>query len=170
MEAKRRVVYKWLLYAAWAFAALSFQLGVLPHLGVWQVQPWLPPLLLGVVITFEKSPAAAAFGLILGTWCDAFTPKVEAFHTILYLFAGLLAAHLTRHLFRKTFVTALIWTTGFFAVSRFLFFIVFYYIPARSGFDILWRVALPELVLSLPFLPVLYLFGRAIHRRWTEEE
>jgi cell shape-determining protein MreD len=170
MGDKKRILYKWSLYAVLTFTVLSLQLGIMPYLSIWQVHPWLPPLLLGVVITFEKSSAAAVYGLIIGTWCDAFTPKIEIFHALLYLFAGLFAARLTRYLFRKTFVTALIWTTGFFAVSRLLFFIVFYYIPGRGGFDVLWRVALPEIVISLPFLPLLYLIGRAVHRRWSEEE
>ena len=170
MGIKKRILYKWALYTAMTFIVLTLQLSVIPYLTIWQVHPWLPPLLLGVIITFEKSPAAAAYGFFIGAWCDAFTPKIEAFHTLLYLFAGLFAARVTRYLFRKTFFTALIWTTGFFAASRFLFFIVFFYIPGRGGADVLWRVALPEMLVSLPCLPILYLLGRTIHRRWSEEE
>jgi len=83
---------KWSVYAlAIAFLLLLHSLTG-AHLRVWGVVPFLPPLLLAVVVSMEERLEGVVFGLVFGVLCDlALTAPMPWLYTVSFTAAALLS-------------------------------------------------------------------------------
>jgi hypothetical protein len=164
MVTVKRTVTKWLLYAAGGYALLLLQLTAVNRLGILGVTPYLPPLLLGCMLTFERGPAASVYALLLGTWCDTYTHGV-LLYTLLYPALALWAIRAAAVFAEPAFLTALLWSALAALSGQFLYFCFFLFLPGHAGITALWPVLPAELLYSLCVLPFVYAVFWRVNRR-----
>lgn len=161
----RQNIIKCCLYGLilWFFCILQVSLPLR-----WSTVHALPLVPLTVVVSvFEGSFGGGAFGLAAGLLCDAFTPGSGSFFTLFLMPAGILIGHLVKNYFKVSFVAAMLWAVAAHAAADLLYFLFFMVIPGRAGLSALMQVALPELLLTLPYIPPAYLISRGIHNRFA---
>ncbi len=164
MTDTRNAVFKWLLYGITLWLTMALQLFLPLRIGQIRALPVIPLAIL--VAVFEGAKGGGVFGLLAGLLCDAFIPPSEAFFSIALLLLGVLVGFSTERLFRKNLLTGLLWSVaGQIAVDVF-FFAFFYWIGGRAGFDALLAVAPAEVLITLPAVPILYVFIRSIYRKF----
>ena len=95
---KRYVVFKWVIYAVATFLLLQVQTWALDYVELWGVTPFLAPMLVGVVASYEGSLAGPLFALVFGVLCDLGTVSpAAAVFTFIFTAAALVAAVLSSY-------------------------------------------------------------------------
>lgn len=163
---KRYLVFKWVIYTVATFLLLQVQTWILDYVELWQVTPFLAPMLVGVVASYEGSLAGPLFALVFGVLCDLGTASpAAAFFTFIFTAAALAAALMAEHLFSPGFLCSLASTT------------VCYLITALGRLFLLgsgaWEtgafLALREFLVTLPLLLVVFPVYRWVHNKTTIE-
>lgn len=158
----------------WAFFALACLLLaflrqlLLGSLTIWGAIPFLPPVILAVIASFEEVRPAVLFGLVFGVACDLALPTFfPCLYTLAFTAAALLVASLARSVLQPGFPCALLMTVLTFLVLD-CFNIGAILVrsagPMRAMLSLSLREALVSCLLLLPVYPPL----RAIRRIFSE--
>ena len=157
-------VVLWLYYTICSFIALTMQLTVAGYATVGGIALFLPPLLLGCVLTFESGPAAAIYAVLLGTWCDMYMQSAALF-TLFYPAAAVLIMRLSRSFAEPTILAALLWSFTIGLAGQLLYFGFMVWLPGLGGLPSFWPAVPCETLLSLCALPIVYGLFKLVNRR-----
>lgn len=164
MLARNEVILKWALYAA--VTALCFLVqGLLQHMTIWGVIPFLYPMLAAIAATFEAPAPSTVFALCIGIACDTLLPgPIPCFYTLVFPVVGLLCALLAQSILPSGFLCSCTGSVLAFFLTD-LFHCLILWVSGQSA----WRsgafLMLRELCVTLPLLfPVTVLY-RAVHRK-----
>ena len=166
---KRYIVFKWLCYAAATALLLMLDTFVLHHIRIGGVLPFLPPMIVGVVASFEGSKASPFFALIFGLLCDltVFSPA-PGFFCLIFTISALISSLLAENLFSPGLLCSFVSTLLCYiltAIGRIFLLLT----AGEAGFGLMLSLALRELLFSLPFLLVVFPLGRWVYLKTTIE-
>ena len=156
--AKREIMFKWTAYALCAAALLFLRALALGTLTLWDVLPFLPPILLTCVASLEEMRSAAIFGLVFGVFCDlTLSAPFSCLYTLAFTLSALLIAFLSAKVFQNYFLRALFGTVLTFLVTD-LLCVLALALSGNAAFPTMLSLAAREAAVSLPFLAVYPLF------------
>lgn len=154
---------KWLVYAVAFLPVWFLESYVLSRIKLFGVSPMLLPLAAVAVAVLEGGAAGGAFGLFVGAVCDAMYHTGGAM-TLGLTLLGAAAGITAQYRVRQNLVGCLICSAGA------LFLLDFCRVGWRllagvAPLGPLLRVAVPEILLSLCFVPLVYVIFRWVNRR-----
>ncbi len=152
---RRDILLKWLLYALGLLPVLALGLYVLPRFPLWGTIPTLLPVAAVTVALLEGPMAGAGFGLFVGILSDSLIPGTPGAMTLGLAFLGFCAGTAARYGVRQNMLGCLICSSAalvIIASVRVLFFLL----RGKAVLPPLLAVALPEILWSLVFLPLIY--------------
>lgn len=152
---RRDLILKWLLYALGLLPIFALDLYVLPQFPIFGIIPTLLPVAAITVATLEGPVAGAGFGLFVGILSDALIPGTPGSMTVGLAFLGLCAGAAARYGVRQNMLGCLICSSGALALIA-LIRIFSHLLQGKAGLWPLLAVAVPEIFLSLIFLPLIY--------------
>ena len=156
--------FKWLLYAVALLPGLLLEFAVFSRWPLLGVSPVLVPVAAFTVAVLEGPTGGAGYGLFCALFWSAATPGdtggVFVTLTLLCLLAGLLAQRFLRQNLLGCLLCSLLGLTVWelFRVAVRLF-------SRAATLPQLLKIALPELLLSLAFVLVIYPLYRAVYRK-----
>ncbi len=162
---QRDIFYKWLFYALLGLAWLSVQQMVLNSLDFWGgVHPFVLPLIAVMVAILEKRHESAFFAFIAGLICDLLIPgAIPCFYALTFLLSALLSGLIAGRVIMPSYLCAFVCAIPSIALSNLLQGLFLLSSFGVSAADILWLSG-RELLLTLPFTPLLFLTFRKIRR------
>ena len=93
MLARNETIFKWSLYGAATLALFLLQGLVLQRIELWGVFPFLFPVEVAILASYEGPLPGTVFGLVLGVCCDlTVTAAIPCFYTLIFPVVGLAAA------------------------------------------------------------------------------
>ena len=144
MNVTQTTALKWTFYALAALLLCFFKRVLLGSVSVWGVLPFLPPVLLAVMASFEQPKAAVLSGIVFGALCDLVLPaSLPCLYTLAFTAAALLISTLLSNLLQQGFARALLSTV-----------LTFLLVDLLQAFALLPRSG------STAILPMLHLFAR----------
>ncbi len=153
---QRDFILKWLLYALALLPIFILDLYILPWFPIFGIIPTLFPLAAVAVAVLEGPIGGAGFALFIGILSDAFIPfGLPGASTILLTLVGFGVGTLVRYGVRQNFIGCLLCcssTLGLLALIR----IFFSLLAGKGSLLSLFSVAIPEVIISLVFTPLIY--------------
>ena len=117
MNVRQTAALKWTFYALATLLLCFFKRVLLGSVTVWGVLPFLPPVLLAVVASFEQPKAAVLSGIVFGALCDLVLPaSFPCLYTLAFTLAALLTSTVMSSLLQQGFARALVSSVLTFAV------------------------------------------------------
>lgn len=164
---KSYIVFKWVVYTAVTAALLLLCVFCLDRLRLWGVTPFLTPMLVGVVASYEGGRASPVFALVLGVLWDLATPGgAPGFFTLAFPIAALVSALLAENLFSPGLLCSFVTTTVCYLLTA-LGRLVSLLTEGSGALAAAVSVAFREYLISLPWLLVVFFVYRWVHRRTT---
>lgn len=118
MNVTQTTALKWTFYALATLLLCFFKRVLLGSVTVWGVLPFLPPVLLAVVASFEQPKAAVLSGIVFGALCDLVLPaSFPCLYTLAFTLAALLTSTVMSSLLQQGFARALVSSVLTFAVA-----------------------------------------------------
>lgn len=118
MNVTQTTALKWTFYALATLLLCFFKRLLLGSVTVWGVLPFLPPVLLAVVASFEQPKAAVLSGIVFGALCDLVLPaSFPCLYTLAFTLAALLTSTVMSSLLQQGFARALVSSVLTFAVA-----------------------------------------------------
>ena len=118
MNVRQTAALKWTFYALATLLLCFFKRVLLGSVTVWGVLPFLPPVLLAVVASFEQPKAAVLSGIVFGALCDLVLPaSFPCLYTLAFTLAALLTSTVMSSLLQQGFARALASSVLTFAVA-----------------------------------------------------
>ena len=118
MNVRQTTALKWTFYALATLLLCFFKRVLLGSVTVWGVLPFLPPVLLAVVASFEQPKAAVLSGIVFGALCDLVLPaSFPCLYTLAFTLAALLTSTVMSSLLQQGFARALVSSVLTFAVA-----------------------------------------------------
>ena len=118
MNVTQTTALKWTFYALATLLLCFFKRVLLGSVTVWGVLPFLPPVLLAVVASFEQPKAAVLSGIVFGTLCDLVLPaSFPCLYTLAFTLAALFTSTVMSSLLQQGFARALVSSVLTFAVA-----------------------------------------------------
>ena len=118
MNVTQTTALKWTFYALATLLLCFFKRVLLGSVTVWGVLPFLPPVLLAVVASFEQPKAAVLSGIVFGTLCDRVLPaSFPCLYTLAFTLAALFTSTVMSSLLQQGFARALVSSVLTFAVA-----------------------------------------------------
>lgn len=152
---RRDFILKWLLYALALLPILALQLYVLPWAPIFGTVPNLLPVAAVTLTVLEGMEAGGCFGLAAGILSDALIPGLSGPMTVGLALMGMCAGATARYGLRQNLLSCLICSAGALTIIN-LFRVLYWLLNQRASLPELLRVAVPEILLSLVFLPLIY--------------
>lgn len=169
MNVTQTTALKWTFYALAALLLCFFKRVLLGSVSVWGVLPFLPPVLLAVMASFEQPKAAVLSGIVFGALCDLVLPaSLPCLYTLAFTAAALLISTLLSNLLQQGFARALLATVLAFLVTDLLQALA---LLPRSGMNALLpmlNLFAKETALSCLLLLPSYPLLRAVHRLFAD--
>ena len=169
MNVTQTTSLKWTFYALAALLLCFFKRVLLGSVSVWGVLPFLPPVLLAVMASFEQPKAAVLSGIVFGALCDLVLPaSLPCLYTLAFTAAALLISTLLSNLLQQGFARALLATVLAFLVTDLLQALA---LLPRSGMSALLpmlHLFAKETALSCLLLLPSYPLLRAVHRLFAD--
>ncbi len=169
MNVTQTTALKWTFYALAALLLCFFKRVLLGSVSVWGVLPFLPPVLLAVMASFEQPKAAVLSGIVFGALCDLVLPaSLPCLYTLAFTAAALLISTLLSNLLQQGFARALLATVLAFLVTDLLQALA---LLPRSGMSALLpmlHLFAKETALSCLLLLPSYPLLRAVHRLFAD--
>lgn len=161
---QRDIFYKWLFYALAGVLWAVLQQLILNRLDFWGgVHPFVLPLVPVMVAILEKRTDSAFFAVGAGLFCDLLLPGViPCFYTLVFLAAALLCGLIAGRIIVPGFLCAFVCSVVSLVLTDLLLLLFLFpstHFAAADAFSLMGR----ELLLSLPFAPVLF---ATYHRIW----
>ena len=141
---------KWTVYAVVIYLLLALQLIVLQQLPLFGTIIWLPPVIVGAYVSFEKDPFIPA---IIGTFADVYLRSGLLF-TILFPVAALLALRYWHG--ENRIVKAAVVSAACSLLGQVLFGVIMLWAPGHTDITSFAARMPLELVLSLMSLIFVY--------------
>lgn len=160
---RRDFITKWLIYALALLPVWFLEVYLLNRIKVFGVSPMLLPLAAVAVAVLEGSTAGGGFGLAVGILCDAVYGTGGAMTlgiTLLGAGAGITA----QYLLRQNLVGCLLCSALALLAIDFCR-VAWRLVAGVAGLPALLRVAVPEILWSLAFVPLVYVLFRWVHNR-----
>ena len=169
MNVTQTTALKWTFYALAALLLCFFKRVLLGSVSVWGVLPFLPPVLLAVMASFEQPRSAVLSGIVFGGLCDLVLPaSLPCLYTLAFTAAALLISTLLSNLLQQGFARALLATVLAFLVTDLLQALA---LLPRSGMSALLpmlHLFAKETALSCLLLLPSYPLLRAVHRLFAD--
>lgn len=156
-------LYKWFVYALALLPVWWLDAYVLSRYPVMRISPVLLPAAVAVVGGLEGIAGGAGFGLGAGLLWATY-PQGGGIRVILLLFAGMCTGAAAQYALAQTLLGCMLCSAAVLAVIeglrvvQELFFL-------RAELTVLLRVAIPQLVWSLCWVPLIYALFRQVFRR-----
>lgn len=154
--APRKLIFYWFLYGLLALLLLLLQTGVLNHLQIWGVHPFILPCLVGVTAVYTSRKGSAVFAFFFGLLCDMLLlGAIPCFYLLTFTLCAFLAGLLSHRFILPGFFSALLAGTLSFLVTEIL---QMFFLSFRGDFPLLPGMALllSEFLITLPCLVLLY--------------
>lgn len=169
MNVTQTTALKWTFYALAALLLCFFKRVLLGSVSVWGVLPFLPPVLLAVMSSFEQPRSAVLSGIVFGALCDLVLPaSLPCLYTLAFTAAALLISTLLSNLLQPGFARALLATVLAFLVTDLLQALA---LLPRSGMSALLpmlHLFAKETALSCLLLLPSYPLLSAVHRLFAD--
>ena len=118
MNVRQTTALKWTFYALATLLLCFFKRVLLGSVTVWGVLPFLPPVLLAVVASFEQPKAAVLSGIVFGALCDLVLPaSFPCLYTLAFTHPAMLTSTVMSSLLQQGFARALVSSVLTFAVA-----------------------------------------------------
>ena len=118
MNVMQTTALKWTFYALATLLLCFFKRVLLGSVTVWGVLPFLPPVLLAVVASFEQPKAAVLSGIVFGALCDLVLPaSFPCLYTLAFTLAALFTSTVMSSLLQQGLARALVSSVLTFAVA-----------------------------------------------------
>jgi len=118
MNVTQTTALKWTFYALATLLLCFFKRVLLGSVTVWGVLPFLPPVLLAVVASFEQPKAAVLSGIVFGALCDLVLPaSFPCLYTLAFTLAALFTSTVMSSLLQQGLARALVSSVLTFAVA-----------------------------------------------------
>ena len=170
MNVTQTTALKWTFYALAALLLCFFKRVLLGSVSVWGVLPFLPPVLLAVMASFEQPRSAALSAIVFGALCDLVLPaSLPCLYTLAFTAAALLISTLLSNRLQQCFARALLATVLAFLVTDLLQALAL--LLPRSGMSALLpmlHLFAKETALSCLLLLPSYPLLRAVHRLFAD--
>lgn len=157
-------IIKWLAYALALLPILVLDLFLLPWFPLFGTIPSLLPAAAVTVAVLEGPTAGAGFGLFVGILSDALIPGLPGAMTFGLSLLGLGAGAAARYGVRQNFPGCLLCSAGALVIID-LVRVVSSLLQGKASLVALLAVALPEILWSLVFLPLIYAIFLWVFRR-----
>lgn len=165
MLPKSYIIAKWSVYALATLALAAVQHLILNRISVWDVTPFLYPMLPALVASYEGLQRGSRFSLIMGIVCDLLIlGPFDGFYTVTFTLIGILAGAIGERLLSPG------WLCGFTVSAMGLAIVnlarlLLYLLAGELHPILMGRIVLLEILITLPMLlPSLPVY-RAIHSR-----
>lgn len=152
---RRDHILKWLLYGLGLLPILVLELYILPRFPIFGIIPTLLPVAAVTAAVLEGPTAGAGFGLFVGILSDALIPGTPGAMTFALALLGLCAGAAARYGIRQDLPGCLLCSSCaliLIALVRVLYFLL----RGAAGPGVLLATAVPEIIWSLVFLPLIY--------------
>ena len=161
---RRDLTIKWAFFSVAALAFIALQQLLLNRLEVWGIHPYLLPMLPVMAVILEGQKESAFFAVGLGFFCDLLSPAIiPCFYTIAFLACSLLAGIIAGRVIMPGFLCAVVCCVTAIVLTDLLLIL-----PLASSATFSFAAALSltgrELLLSLPFAPLLFFSFRKIRQ------
>lgn len=155
-------VIKWAMYTLVLLPVLILDIMVLNQFPVLGITPMLLPLAVTAVATLEGGVAGAGFGLAVGLICDS-VYGTSGSMTLLVPLVGALTGIATRYGLRQNVLGCFV--CSFFMLLALEGWQVAFRMFWGTDLQALLRVALPEILYSMPFVFLVYPLNNWVHKR-----
>ena len=161
---RRNQIHKWFIYTLGLLPVWVLDACVLPQIPVFGVIPMLLPLAVVAVALQEGAYAGTGFGLAVGLWWELCYPGGFGGLVFGMALAGMAVGGVAQYALSQSFFNCLLCSAGVLVVLDSLRILRALFIQVET-LNVLLGVAIPEVLLSLCWTPVVYLIFRGIHRR-----
>ncbi|MEG1857481.1 MAG: rod shape-determining protein MreD [Pseudoflavonifractor sp.] len=156
-------ITKWIIYAVAVLPVWFLECYVLNRFPLFGVSPMLLPLAAVTVAVLEGSAAGAGFGLAVGILCDALYATGGTM-TLGVTLLGAASGIAAQYLLRQNLVGCLLCSAGA-LVALDACRVVWRLLAGVAQLPALMGVAVPEVLWSLAFVPLIYAVFSWVHRR-----
>ena len=164
---KRYIVFKWAVYALATALLLLMQLCLFYHIRLWGVVPFFPPVLVGVVASYEGRSASPFFAAAFGLLCDlGAAGGPPGFCTFTFTLAALLASFMAESLFSQGFLSSAA-SAALCCFLTGLLRLLLLFAGGERALGAMCSLAVREMLVTLPLLLVVFPLCRWVHRRTT---
>ena len=141
---------------------------IFSRLRIFGIAPVAGGALTAVIAMFEGSIPGALYGAAVGYMQYGVSGGAEGLIAFVYLVVGFFISITCEYLFHRRFLTALIWSAALTTTATLMYYIVFMLIPRRATALQLLTVALPEIIYSQIFVPIVYFAVKRIKGYFEE--
>ena len=165
MLPKSYLVFKWVVYSLATFFLLTLQALVLNQIRIWDLVPFLYPMLPAVLSMYEGPRRGAIFALVLGVICGLLVPSpFQGFFAIVFTVTALLSSWVAENLLAPGFLCGLLVSTLGLLLTGGLRILT--QILAGGGYlELMTEIAIKEGLITLPMVAVVVPVYRAVHKR-----
>lgn len=165
MIGRSEVFFKWLLYSAASLLLLLLQGAVLQRLRLFDVMPFLYPVLAAVLSMYEGALSGTVYSLALGVICDLALPgPIPCFYTLIFPLAGLCAGLISRSWLPAGFLCSLVVSFTAFVLTD-TFHGLLLVLAGKAAWAAVTTTALREICATALFIPVVFLLFRRVCRK-----
>ena len=161
---RQDLIHKWAVYALALLPVWLLDSCILPRFPLFGVTPMLLPLALTAVAVLEGSGAGGGFGLAVGLLWELAYPGGFGGLVFGMALAGMITGAVSQYALSQSFLSCLLCSAGVLGVLDGLRILRILFLQAET-LDVLLQIAVPEVVLSLCWTPVVYWIFRRIYRR-----
>lgn len=162
---QRDLFFKWLFYSLAGLFWVAAQQLLLNHLDIWDgVHPFVLPLIPTMASVLERRQESAFFAIGAGLFCDLLMPGViPCFYTLAFLSASVLSGLIAGRVIMPGFLCAFVCSVLALVLTDLLLLL---FLSPSIDFTAATALTLTgrELLLSLPFSPLLFLSFRKVWR------
>ena len=163
------LIFKWVVYSLATLLLVLVQLFLLNQISLGGIVPFLPPMVVGTVASYEGSRPSPVYALVFGLLCDLALTGSGApagFFSFVFTLGALAAALLAEHLFSPGLLCTLMSVTVCYLVTA-LGRCVYFLLRGSAVLPAVLLVAAKEYLLTLPCLVLVFPLLRLVHRRTT---
>ena len=159
---RRDFIHKWFIYALGLVPIWLLDTCILPRYPLWGSVPMLLPLAAAAVSVLEGAYSGAGFGLAVGLLWELAYPGGFGGLVFYMALAGMVMGAVSQYALNQSFLGCLICAAGALGLLELLRMARILLIHGADLSQLL-QVAVPELLWSLIWSPLVWLLFRAIH-------
>ena len=167
MNLTQTTALKWTFYALAAAALFFLRRLFLGSMTFFGVIPFLPPVILAVMASFELPRSAVIAGIVFGALCDLVLPtSFPCLYTLAFTCSSLLTATVMSSLLQKGLARAFFSSVLTFAIVD--LFKILFLLPRGASAPAMLYLFLRETIISCVLLLPSYPLLRAVHRLFAD--
>ena len=161
---RRDFIRKWTVYALGLLPIWLLDAYILPRMPLWGTVPMLLPLAVAAVAVLEGAYSGTGFGLAVGLLWELAYPGGFGGQVFFLALAGMAMGAVSQYALSQSFLGCLLCSAGALAAID-LWRIAVRLFVRSAGWTSMLRVAVPEILWSLAWTPLVYLIFHAVYRR-----